>query len=77
MNFMFVNENSFNQNISNWNVSNVKHMYYMFYNTPIPFHKLKITSFFDEPYKTMEPLKKNKYLIYYFIGIEEKIILCF
>ena len=82
---MFYNATSFNQNISNWNVSNVKYMNYMFndaisfnqnisnwnitnntdvnnmfcFNSPILFYKLKTTSFFDEPYKTIEPLKRK------------------
>ena len=30
------------------------------FNSPIPFYKLKITSFFDEPYKSMEPFKRKK-----------------
>ena len=29
-------------------------------NSSISFYKLKTTSFFDEPYKNMEPLKRKK-----------------
>ena len=33
------------------------------FNTPIPFYKLKITSFFDEKYKTMKLSKRTKKFI--------------
>ncbi len=53
---MFNNAISFNQNISDYNVSNKCNVYNMFcFNTPIPFYKLKTTSFFEKPYKSMEP----------------------
>ncbi len=58
---MFENATSFNKNISNWNVSNECDISNMFCsNTLIPFYKLKTTSFFEEPYKLMEPLKRKK-----------------
>ena len=68
---MIQNAISFNQNISNWNVSNEANFNNMFcFNSSIPFYKLKTTLFFDEPYKSIETLKKNKYLVYYLIGIK-------
>ena len=61
MEYMFYNAISFNQNISNWNILNNIHVYNMFcFNSPISFHKLKTTSFFDKPYKKIEPLKRKK-----------------
>ena len=50
-----------NYNISNWNVTNNTNVENMFcFNSPIPFYKLKTTSFFDEPYKNMELIKRKK-----------------
>ena len=63
MNCMFNNATSFNQNISNWNVSNSTDVNSMFYNTSISFYKLKTTSFFDAKYKNMLSLKRKK--LYY------------
>ena len=61
MNCMFSNATSFNKNISNWNITNDTDVNDMFCsNSSIPFHKLKTTSFFDEPYKSMEPLKRKQ-----------------
>jgi surface protein len=61
MSFMFNGAISFNQNISNWNVSNYTHIDNMFcFNTPIQFYKLNTTSFFDEPFIYMEPLKRTQ-----------------
>ena len=57
---MFQNAISFNQNISNRNILNTTNSKNMFcFNSPISFYKLKSTSFFDEPYKNMEPLKRK------------------
>ncbi len=58
---MFRNAISFNQNISNWNISNECNVNNMFcFNTPIHFYKLKTTSFFEKPYKSMKPCKRKK-----------------
>ena len=71
MNGMFQNAISFNQNISNWNVSNECNILNIFcFNTPIPFYKLKTTSFFDESYKNMDLLKRKKIfnILFYWDG---------
>ncbi len=44
-----------------WNLSKIVNSNNMFcFNTPIPFYKLKTTSFFDESYKNMEPNKRKQ-----------------
>ena len=61
MQYMFCNAIKFNQNISNWNIAEYTRVNNMFcFNTMIPFYKLKTTSFFDEPYKSMELLKRKQ-----------------
>ena len=61
MSYMFGGAISFNQNIGNWNISNNTHVANMFcFNSPISFYKLKINSFFDEPYKNMTLLKRKQ-----------------
>ena len=58
---MFLGAITFNQNISNWNISNLSNTNNMFCSkTTIKFYKLKTTSFFDEPYKSMSPFKKTQ-----------------
>ena len=70
---MFNNAQSFNQNIGNWNITNNTYIDNMFcLNSPIPFHKLKITSFFDKPFKSMEPLKRKKIFDLLFIWDRRK-----
>ena len=61
MKYMFNNATSFNQNISNWNISNNAFVNNMFcFNSSISFYKLKTTSFFDEPYKSMNSVKRKR-----------------
>ena len=60
MKSMFNKATSFNQNIGNWNITNNTDVNNMFcFNSPILFYKLKTTSFFDEPYKSMDSLKRK------------------
>ena len=52
---------SFNQNISNLNISNNTNVNNMFcFNSLIPFYKLKTTSFFDLSYKNIKTFKKQQ-----------------
>ena len=52
--YMFNNKTTFNQNISNWNITNFTNSNNMFFfNSLIPFHKIKTTLFFNKPYKNI------------------------